>query len=581
MKLIQTLKFKMIISILSVFLIFFLLLFYDNIYTKSYVKKQLIASEQVVASLYMEKIDTILKDMESLLLSLTTGWINDGTLNFSTQDNIILACSKMQFQMSTQIAANNEIQFFYIYFPASDDFIYTTGLNFNRRNADAVRTQLTVDTFSYNTSPITKLSSWKPITIQNNSYIYQSCTYQDCCIGLLIDIDKIFNSDDIYNYSQAQSKPVFSTLTGTAMNEREYVQTNKIMLSWDFSDYYITGQNNSTIITGVSSKYGDFGLMLLIPNDSNIFSNLFVQNFLVLSFCGIFIYTVVILLLLKRYTLTPLTKLRQAMVKVQEGSLDIQITEQATSEDFKHLNESFNQMIQQLKSLKIEAYEKKLYLKNIEMEQLRMQINPHLFLNSLNLILNLALENSPSFCEAILSLIEVFRYFVRQHDPLVTLKQELQYTASYRKIQELNYPGRIVFTRNIPFYLESLYVPTMTFLEFVENAIKYALPFQEQLEISLTATLEDIEDKSFLFIEITDNGPGYDEAILSMLSKHSPIIDNHGKQHIGIQNYIKRIKYIYDDAAQISFSNATCGGARVCIKLPVIENRNWTVHNKS
>ena len=50
------------------------------------------------------------------------------------------------------------------------------------------------------------------------------------------------------------------------------------------------------------------------------------------------------------------------------------------------MNKTFNDMASQIKDLKIEVYEDKLSIQQAEMEQLKLQINPHFFLNSLNII---------------------------------------------------------------------------------------------------------------------------------------------------------------------------------------------------
>ena len=68
------------------------------------------------------------------------------------------------------------------------------------------------------------------------------------------------------------------------------------------------------------------------------------------------------------------------MLLAGSGNIDIQVPTASTSEDFCQANRSFNQMIAQIKALKIEAYEKQLAFKNLEIGQLKMQINPHLFL---------------------------------------------------------------------------------------------------------------------------------------------------------------------------------------------------------
>jgi len=525
----------------------------------------------------MEKIDAVLTSMNRLLLSMTMEWIDSGML--SAPDNrMSLSYSKMIQQMNKQMAANDIIRFFYVSSPEKGDFIYNANTGFTLNSPESIKDRIDKDSFLQKPVTFTQLSTWKRLDIDNQSYIHQSVGYHGYYIGIILDINIIFDASKFYDYTAIHSIPIFSTISGIPLNDEVYIQENEIELTWDFTDYYITGQNESTIITGVRSLNGDFGLMVLIPNRPEIFSFTYMRDFLVLVSAAVLIYIIVILILIRKYTLKPVKRLYVAMTQITDGKLDIKIQEQSTSDDFRLLNRTFNQMIEQIKTLKIETYEKKLALKNAEIEQLRMQINPHLFLNSLNLIYRLEADKSPYVSEAILSLIECFRYFVRQKDPFVTLRQELEYTNSYRRIQELTYPGRIFFHRDVPFFLEGFLVPTMTVLEFIENSIKYALPYTQRLEIMLTAQVEDMDGKSYLIINIKDNGPGYDEEILFLIRNNQTIIDEQDRKHIGIINYCKRIQHLYDGAAYIEFENLTTGGACVCIKLPVVEANNWTMN---
>lgn len=580
MAVIRSLKFKMVSSILLIFLILLILLFYDTFYTKKYVKQQLIDSERVVASLYMEKIDSILSTLDQLLLSSIHQWAELGYLIDGSRSETVRGCVTILKDMETQIAANEVIQFFYAYMPENDTYIYRTGISFDPLLSGEVQSSIIDQTKpSAPDKALAKIYSWQEINIGGKEYIYQSGSYQNFQFGMILDINKIFSSDEFYAYSRANTVPVFVTASGIPLNETDYVKNSNIEFHWDFMDYYMTGIQDNTIVTGVPSMSGDFGLMVLIPNTPAIFSASPIHQFLIITFLSVLIYIVILLLLVQRFTLSPLAQLKNAMLLAGSGNIDIQVPTASTSEDFCQANRSFNQMIAQIKALKIEAYEKQLAFKNLEIEQLKMQINPHLFLNSLSLIHQLNARKSPNVSKAVLALMECFRYFVRQKESFVTLKCELEYTDSYRYIQELTFPGRIHYHRNVPFFLEGLFVPTMTVLEFIENSIKYALPLTQELEITIDARLEDINNRSFLIITIEDNGPGFDEEILAQLRLYQPIIDKNNKQHIGILNYAKRIRYLYNGTADLTLANKQPHGAQICIRLPVIENNNWTIQD--
>lgn len=52
------------------------------------------------------------------------------------------------------------------------------------------------------------------------------------------------------------------------------------------------------------------------------------------------------------------------------------------------MNKTFERMTHEIRKLKIDVYEEKLKHQRAELRNLQLQINPHFFLNSLNIILN-------------------------------------------------------------------------------------------------------------------------------------------------------------------------------------------------
>ncbi len=115
----------------------------------------------------------------------------------------------------------------------------------------------------------------------------------------------------------------------------------------------------------------------------------------------------------------------------------------------------------------------------------------------------------------------------------------------------------------------------MTFLEFVQNSIKYSLPFVESLVIDIKIKAENRNSVSTLIINVTDNGPGFDEITLDALNSHTSIADSSGRHHIGIENYYKRIKNHFGDYADLKISNGKDGGADIEIVLPNISDNSW------
>lgn len=97
-------------------------------------------------------------------------------------------------------------------------------------------------------------------------------------------------------------------------------------------------------------------------------------------------------------------------------------------------------MCQELYQLKVQIYEEKLRKADTELQYLNLQIKPHFFLNSLNIIYNLALtKNFREILEMSRCLMDYFRYTFRSSDSLVPVDEELQHMKNYSHYQELRY----------------------------------------------------------------------------------------------------------------------------------------------
>lgn len=72
--------------------------------------------------------------------------------------------------------------------------------------------------------------------------------------------------------------------------------------------------------------------------------------------------------------------------------MNLRIPEYQTSEEFEIVNQRFNSMMSQIEALKIDIYEERLSKQKTELQHLQLQLNPHFFLNSLNIIYNFAQE---------------------------------------------------------------------------------------------------------------------------------------------------------------------------------------------
>ena len=271
--------------------------------------------------------------------------------------------------------------------------------------------------------------------------------------------------------------------------------------------------------------------------------------------------------LLKKDILEPMGTMQQALSAFQaDQSYRIPEHSWAISDDFLSLFDHFNSMAAEVQR----SHEKDVKLLETEMDNLRLQVNPHMLLNSYNMIYALAeSKNYTTIQDYTLCLADYFRYVLRRGQQMVTVKQELEFVENFIRIQRIRFPNRFSYVYQAEEDCMSALIPPLLIENFVENAIKYALNPKEPIEIVVSVHREENETgKDALHIAIMDTGSGIRPEVLEKLQKKEPYIDEAGQKHIGIYNCLRRVELFYGDEGDIHFSSAVGGGTQVYLIIP-------------
>lgn len=114
--------------------------------------------------------------------------------------------------------------------------------------------------------------------------------------------------------------------------------------------------------------------------------------------------------------------------------------------------------------------------KDMELQFLKSQLNPHFLFNSLNNIYSLAYQNSTKTADAILKLSEIMRYMIYEsNDSWVSLNKELEYVQSYIELQKLRFKDGAAVEVNINGEVDGQQIVPLILISFVENAFKHGV----------------------------------------------------------------------------------------------------------
>lgn len=271
---------------------------------------------------------------------------------------------------------------------------------------------------------------------------------------------------------------------------------------------------------------------------------------------------------LRRLILYPLYRLQKGMKQLEEENLDYRIEDRrkAESTEFQYIYDTFNHMAKEIGL----SREKDIKMYQAQLDNLRLQVNPHMLLNSFNMIYSLAqMKNYECIQEFSMYLVEYFRYVLKETDSLVPLEKEMHFVESYTGIQKIRFPGAFTSVYKMEEGLEHAMVPPLLVQNFVENAMKYALIPGKCIEVLINIRSED----NRLLISVCDTGSGIRDEVLEKIRGGQPYTDKRGQKHIGIWNCRRRMEVFYGGDARMDIVSGSGEGTQIWLDLPLIREK--------
>ncbi|UJF31834.1 sensor histidine kinase [Paenibacillus hexagrammi] len=337
--------------------------------------------------------------------------------------------------------------------------------------------------------------------------------------------------------------------------------------------FHISFDGERLLVVNKYSQRAGINLAVVLPEDELLQG---LQYFrVIVSFIPILVLAVLLLcmILIRRLLLQPIQQLLSVIRKIKQGDMKVRLP-LTESVDFSIIYQSFNGMVEEITDLKIGVYEERLRTQKAELKQLQSQINPHFYMNTMNVLYQLAdLKQVDLVKKTVQHLVKYFRFSMSTHGDLIPLFQELDHIRNYLEIQKMRFQDAFEFKIDIDEELRLIAIPPLIVQPFVENAMIHGYSVKENEPFQLTIRVDlDSQNNQLFHIQVQDNGKGFSEDMLEKLTgiMYAP---NDEDKHIGIWNVKKRIAMRYEDRLTgVSFRNADCGGAVIDIILPIIRN---------
>ncbi len=203
-----------------------------------------------------------------------------------------------------------------------------------------------------------------------------------------------------------------------------------------------------------------------------------------------------------------------------------------------------------------------------QMLALQSQMNPHFLYNSLNTIGAMAEEGlTEPVAEMCKDITSILRYISSNREQVSTLEEELEHCDLYLKCLKLRFGNALSYDFEIEDNMLDLPVPKLCVQLLIENSVKFASRTDPPWKITVRGTSD--EDK--WYIDVLDNGTGFDGAVSEKLRSQMDYILSSGLlpslelDGMGILNIFIRLYLIYGITFIFDFGNRPEGGAFVRI----------------
>jgi len=215
----------------------------------------------------------------------------------------------------------------------------------------------------------------------------------------------------------------------------------------------------------------------------------------------------------------------------------------------------FYERIKLAQAQQLAAAELQTRLAQSQLENLRLQVQPHFLFNTLNTISAVMYEDVRAADAMISQLSDLLRLTLRSsqsHE--LPLEQELQITRCYLELMQKRFESKLSVSYEIDPSLLPSFVPQLILQPLVENSLRHGMKSgEEAMHLAISAH----RDNGSMILKVSDTGTG-----LPASTSENPT------SGIGIANIRDRLAHLYGTNAGLTLQNRAAGGAEVSIRLP-------------
>ncbi|MCG8484937.1 MAG: histidine kinase, partial [Clostridia bacterium] len=331
--------------------------------------------------------------------------------------------------------------------------------------------------------------------------------------------------------------------------------------------FFSSLKDRGGVVVTKKLKGSDYVIAEVINNDifmSEI--NQIKSWMIIINFILIIIFFGIILIIVKNIT-NPIKDLSEKSVEVAGGNLDAKVVVNGHDEIAK-LGQNFNKMTSQLKSSVEKINETEKSKRELELQMLYAQINPHFLFNTLNSIRWMAQTSKVyNVSNIIVALAELLKSSIIERNEYITIEEEINNVKNYITIQRLRFSS--VFECEYNISQEILQCKTLKLIlqPIVENTIIHGF---EGIHHKGIIKITGYKENNKIILIISDNGKGMTQEEQTNIMAEPKQKNKKGLSGIGISNVHKRIILHFGDDFGLQITSEHQIGTTTILSLPII-----------
>ncbi|MDO4296036.1 MAG: histidine kinase [bacterium] len=310
---------------------------------------------------------------------------------------------------------------------------------------------------------------------------------------------------------------------------------------------------------------------------------LYLQFFVILLICmGI---SGALMMWLYKSFMEPIGRLNSSMNEVYGGNLDayVQVKDNSKKNEINEMMLHYNSMLHRINTHIIEGLKADRQKKELELEVLMSQVNPHFLYNTLE---NIVWKSNEAGCPEIgrmaASLGRMYRLSISGGQIIVPMEHEIEHLMAYVKIQRNRYGDKVNFDlRTDMAEVHELYSLKILLQPLVENSFLYGM---EGLERAMTIRVSIRERGGWVQIRVLDDGCGMErerlEQVRTQIERGRKCDEDEERERnrrstgIGLHSVQLRIKLYFGIENAVSIYSKKGRGTLVVVKIPKIQKED-------